>query len=243
MEIRFMKQSALLDLKNSLPGNFSKYFTESDNSWVSEICQEPFLKFCDVPDFELESPLSGQTGKIEIENCKRVYKNLNFLTPSQAADERLWTGLCHDIFYDYVRQRFGYNAVDKTDFSTTDDEDDDEIKKLSANDKEITRIKNRFFFNGGARERLLKNPISRYWWTGRALCDSTKDNHFEKLDIIGENDFYTKIFSTLSRSFAANPVILNGVVKCFEYFNDKDINLNRDKQNRRRGRVGLLGRR
>lgn len=235
MEIRFMKRDALNTLKGSLRRIFTNYFIKENPSWIEEkevLGKDPFVKFRRVPDFQLISPdpkkVNMTIGKIEIENSKLVYQNLRFLTPSQAADERLWAGLCHSEFYDYVRQRFDYEA-NKTAYSTTDEDDDDEIKKLTSDDKEITRIENRFFFSRKySRERLLTNPIARYWWTGRAFYDDA-DKNFKRLDVIGENDFYTKIFSTMTRSFAANRDILNGVAKCFEHFNKKDLALNTDK--------------
>lgn len=228
MEIRFMKRDSLNTLKSSLKKTFTNYFIEKDSSWTEEICDgNPFVKFRSVPDFQLVPPVPNPNnktiGEIEIENSKRVYKNLRFLTPSQAADERLWAGLCHDVFYDYVRQRFGYDADQKA-FSTDNDDDD-------GNDDEITGIQNRFFFSRKhPREQLLTNPISRYWWTGRAFYDDTeKGNPFKRLDVIGENDLYRKIFSTMTRSFAANLDILKGVVKCFEHFNRQGVLLNVDK--------------
>ena len=229
MEIRFMKRDALNTLKGSLKKIFTNYFIKKSPSWIEEkevLGKDPFIKFRRVPDFQLISPKKdGMTiGKIEIENSKLVYQNLRL----QAADERLWAGLCHSEFYDYVRQRFEYET-NKTAYSTTDEDDDDEIKKLTSNDKEIARIENRFFFSRKhSREQLLTNPIARYWWTGRAFYDDA-DKNFKRLDLIGENDFYTKIFSTMTRSFAANRDILNGVVKCFEHFEDKGITLDAKK--------------
>lgn len=110
MELCYLNGDALDTLKNSLPTTYEKYFTERDNSWLAEVCGEnPFVKFRDVPDFELAPLDSGlDVSEIDFRNSKTLYKNLNFLTPRQAADERFWAGFCHGAFYDYVRRRWDY---------------------------------------------------------------------------------------------------------------------------------------
>ena len=215
MEIRFMKQAALDTLKNDLPQIFGKYFTEHDNSWLVEVCGEnPFVKFRDVPDFELVVPNETlNVGDVDFENCKRVYENLHFLTDAQAADERLWAGLCHGVFYDCVRRRYGYDT-----------------KEIPADvDKTVKEIKNRFFINGNSQEALVKNMTARCWWTGRVFYDESNHNHFAKLDLIGAKDLYTKVFSTLTRGFVANPKLFGGVVKFLDYCRQHGIEVNADK--------------
>lgn len=60
MELCYLNGNALDMLKNSLPTTYEKYLTERDNSWVVEVCGEnPFVKFRDVDDFELEPLDSG----------------------------------------------------------------------------------------------------------------------------------------------------------------------------------------
>ena len=108
MELCYLKNSALDTLKESLNRTFEKYLTERDNSWLVEVCGEnPFVKFRDVPDFEL-APLDAglTTGEVDLRNSKILYKHLHFLTPRQVADERFWAGFCHCAFYDYVRRRW-----------------------------------------------------------------------------------------------------------------------------------------
>lgn len=133
MELCYFKDNALDTLKNGLDQTYDKYLTQSDNSWLFEACGEnPFVKFRDIPDFELEPPYSGlDTNEIELHNSKIFYKNLHFLTPRQAADERFWAGFCHGAFYDYVRRRWGYDKID----------DLNGIDK----DKTVNQIRNRFF--------------------------------------------------------------------------------------------------
>lgn len=206
MELCFLKSAALDTLKGSLSRTYEKYFTQRNNAWLTDICGEnPFQKFRDVPDFEL-APLDTdfEPSKIDFDNCKILYRNLHFLTPRQAADERFWAGLCHGAFYDYVRRRWGY----------------DKFANLSAADnaKILTGLKNRFFFDGRARERILTNTLAKYWWTGYIFPR-------EALEVLGAKDFYTKIFSILSRAFIGNKILRNGFVKFLRHFKDRGVTL------------------
>ena len=206
MELCYLKGDALNTLKSSLKETFDKYLTERDNSWVGEVCKEnPFVKFRDVPDFEL-APIDADSdlGEIDFRNSKIIYRNLHFLTPRQAADERFWAGFCHGAFYDYVRRRWGYDKIDN----------------LRGVDKEkvISQIRNRFFFNGEARVELLTNTLSKYWWAGYIFSA-------EGLEALGAKEFYRKIFSIMTRSFIGNEKLRKGFVKFLRHFKDSGITL------------------
>ena len=210
MELCCLKGNALDTLKTGLPTTYEKYLRERDNSWVAEVCGEnPFVKFREVPDFELAPPDTGlDAGEIDFRNSKILYKNLHFLTPRQAADERFWAGLCHDTFYDYVRRRWGYDKPDNL----------RGIKEAET----IERIKNRFFFNGNAREKLLTNTLSKYWWAGHVFG-------LDGLDALGSKDFYSKLFSIASRSFIGNETLRGGFIKFLRHFKERGTTLNREK--------------
>lgn len=209
MELCFMKSNALDTLKNGLPQIFDKYLTEGENSWLVDVCGEnPFVKFRDVPDFELEPIDDGlSAGELDFRNCKILYGHLEFLTPRQAADERFWAGLCHGVFYDYMRRRYKYDTN-------------------ATRPNAAKEIKTRFFFEQFSTTGILRNSLAKCWWTGRAFYDGNNHtNRFAKLDIVGSNDISSKISYILRYRFASNPKILNGVVKFFKYFRDQNIKL------------------
>ena len=149
-------------------------------------------------------------GEVEFANCKIIYQHLSFLTESQACDERLWAGLCHSVYYDYLRKRWDYDT-----------------KSPKTQKEAVSNIKSRFFFSGGTRAGLFRNSIAKCWWVGRNTYDpSNVANPFEKLDIIGSNDISSKISDIFySNNFSANPVILNGIVKAFKNFKEENIQL------------------
>lgn len=135
--------------------------------------------------------------------------NLKFLNESQASDERLWAGLCHSVFYEYVRKRWNY----------------DKLQPKTQKDA-VSNIKSRFFFSGGTRSGLYRNTLSKCWWVGRNTYDMSNLNHFEKLDIIGSNDISTKINDIFySNNFSSNSTILDGIVEGIKYFNEEGIQL------------------
>lgn len=211
MKLSFMKYNYLEMLKSNLNITYSRYYTDTDNDWMYNFCAEdPFIEFKEIPDFELapiDSDLSK--GEIDLENCKIVYRNLNFLSEANASDERLWAGLTHSVFYDYMRRRWGY----------------DKIKPKSPS-QSIGEIKTRYFFEGGARSGFFRNTLAKCWWVGKALYDQGSKNPFERLDILGSNDLSTKITDIFySNTYASNQNILNGIINCFRYFNKKGLKL------------------
>ena len=211
MKLYFMKKEALDILKSNLDIVYNMYFTEKDNKWLWKVCGgDPFVEFKDIQDFQL-APIDSDMSKGEVEfaNCKIIYQHLSFLTESQACDERLWAGLCHSVYYGYLRKRWDYDT------------------KSPKNQKEaVSNIKSRFFFSGGTRAGLFRNSIAKCWWVGRNTYDPSNTNPFEKLDIIGSNDISSKITEIFySNNFSANPIILNGIVKAFKIFKEKNIKL------------------
>ena len=211
MKLYFMKKEALDILKSNLDVVYNMYFTEADNKWLWKICGgDPFVEFKEIQDFQLaplESDLSK--GEVEFANCKTIYQHLSFLSESQACDERLWAGLCHSVYYEYLRKRWDYD------------------KKSPKTQKEaVSNIKSRFFFSGGTRAGLYRNSIAKCWWVGRNTYDPSNSNPFEKLDIIGSNDISSKISDIFySNNFSANPLILNGIVKALKNFKEENTQL------------------
>ena len=213
MKLYIMKTKALEVLKDNLPLIYVKYFTEPTNKWIEELYGEnPFIEFKDVPEFSL-APLDADLakGEIDLRNCKIIYEKLMFLSESQACDERLWAGLTHSTFYDYMRRRWGYGYG----------------KKPKTAEKEAGEIKTRFFYQGSGRGGFYRNTLSKCWWVGHNTYDPDNTvNHFEKLDIIGSNDISTKISDIFhNNTFASNPYIFIAIVNALKYFKEENKTL------------------
>lgn len=201
MELYLMKRETLETMKANLPAVYGQYYTESSNEWIKDLFgKDPFVKFKPVAEFRLADLESDLTpGEIDFNNCKIIYENLRFLSESQASDERLWAGLAHTTFYDYMRKRWGYGSGKMPKDAKT----------------ESNEIKSRFFYRNSGRSGFFRNTLAKCWWVGRSVYDSTNIfNHFEGLDMIGSNDFSTKTNELFYNfTFTSNPHILEAILE------------------------------
>lgn len=205
MKLYFMKSTSLGVLKAELPNVYTKYFTEADGAWLMDICgEDPFEDAgIEVPDFELASLDDGASaGRIDLENCKIIYRNLKVLNETQASDERLWAGMTHGMFYSYMRRRWGYDRRAPQDAQ-----------------KDVSEILTRFFFQGGVRSGFYRNTFAKCWWVGKALCSEDRKNPFHMLDVLGASNLSSKINDIFyNNTFSSNPEIVKGVLFGVEYF-------------------------
>lgn len=183
MILQIIDEDSLLALKSNLPFIKSNFLLE-DNSWIEEyIGRSPFInsKFL-VDDFKLDMS-QEKPFLTEFENVKRVYNRLNFLSESQASDERLWAGLCLTHFWKYTQYRWG-------------------IKEKCT----VDSIKQHFFFGFGSRRSLTRNAMARLWWIGRLTYSSLRSDPYELTKFVCENSDYT--MHILERNTSNNPAII-----------------------------------
>lgn len=204
-----MKREALETLKDNLSVVYGKYYTEKTNQWIMDICgEDAFIEFKDVTEFKLADLDSDLTpGEIDLNNCKILYEKLSFLSESQASDERLWAGLTHTTFYDYMRRRWGYGYG----------------KKPKSAEKETGAILTRFFYKNSGRNGFYRNTLAKCWWIGHNTYDSSNTgNHFESLDIIGSNDLNSKINEFFYNfTFSSNPDVMSAIIEALRRFKEE----------------------
>lgn len=201
-----MKQNAIDFLKANMRMQYMNYFRYNSNEWIYDLFDyDPFEFFMEVPDFEL-APIRTALGETDLENCKILYGSLKRISESQASDERLWAGLCNNVFYKYVRGRWNYSAL-----------------RPKRPETDASTVISRFFFTGGGLSGKYRNTLARYWWVGRSTFDPEPSDHWKTLDIIGPEDFATKVNDIFySNTFAANPEILRGICKGLEFFRERN---------------------
>lgn len=211
MKIRFLKMDSLHALKNSIKNNINHY-SDNSNEWIKYATakNDNFITFkVDFPDFSL-SASSNNPSDEDLENIKTIYTNMKSLTDSQAADERLWAGMCHDIFWDYMKKRW---PLEK------------------ASDKEKF-IKNHYFFGHGSARSLQTNALARLWWIGRLSYDATLDNPFELTEFLAR-DLNAFTFTLFGTNISNNPRILKCLIKTImKYEKEHGIVLNRNEFSR-----------
>lgn len=207
MRLYFMKQSALDYMKANIGSLYVKYYQFESPDWIDELFDyDPFERFADVPDFELASP-SLSPGEIDFQNCKILYEHLKNLSESQAADERLWAGLCNKTFYSYVRARWQYAR-----------------KHLKKSAEDASSVLSRFYYRNSGRSGMFRNSLARCWWTGRLTYSDHYSNRWELLDAIGYEDIISKISDIIySNTYSSNSTVLEGFCLGLKFFRDRGI--------------------
>ena len=102
------------------------------------------------------------TGAADAVGALAVYETFRNLTPQQAADERLWTYLCHVDYPQYVSRRW---------LASRPAQDDDAARK----------VRNHFFAPGN-RALIRDNGLSRLWWLGAIANEVEPDAPREFLE-------------------------------------------------------------
>ena len=107
MNIKYIKEEALENLKTKDLEDNLKLYNKSNSMLISKYSVDSlFLVFNrkSFPDFELV--FTGDNRKDDYNNMVILYTNLKDLTDTQASDERVWAGLAHTFFWDYMQKRW-----------------------------------------------------------------------------------------------------------------------------------------
>lgn len=172
MKLYYLTDEALETLRLNIKTNL-KYYNSSSNDWIYNFFDgtNPFQEFrYEVNRITLKIDQNNQASA-DLENIKNIYENLKFLTEEQACDERLWVGLAHSEFWEYMIERNRHNGKTFTE----------------------SEVKNKFFFNYGKRKSLLVHPIAKLWWTGRNTYDENRENPYELTDFFGTNYYHNNL--------------------------------------------------
>ena len=207
MKLYYMRQEILEDLKNNIAHNIENYSNES-NQWIIDQYENPFLEYKrTVEDFELLFDPKNVSVS-DMKNVKTLHSNLRFLTRTEAADERLWAGMSHSVFWDFMKERWSNRSA-----------------------KEEKDIGNRYFLSGGSSNRraLFMNTISRYWWIGELIYDedNSKDPYY-LIEVFSDN-FITYVHTFLSSSFTSNTNIVKGVLRPMLKYKEVNGGLSREE--------------
>jgi len=98
----------------------------------------------------------------DIENIVTLFGAMSSLTPSQAADERLWVTLTLGDYWEYAKSRYPLSSAGlggaKREFETRSP-----AELLDAAQKNWLRS---HYFAGTPRVRVRDSAVSRLWWMG-----------------------------------------------------------------------------
>jgi hypothetical protein len=208
MNIRILKEEALVKLKSNIDNNLGFYESGDLDSLVDD---DSFVEVpIDIGDLDLTVP-GDKRASSDPANMRLIHKNMRDITESQAGDERLWAGLAHSLLWDYMQKRWPIKR---------DDTKENKIKYIATN----------YFFNHGKQRSLLTNGISRLWWFSRLLYDGeNKENPYALLEYI-EQDINARGFLLFGSNFANNPVIRKRFIYgLIEFEEENDMRFTRDQ--------------
>lgn len=218
MKLYFLSRDSLKTLIEAFDENIDNY-SLPDDQWVYECFgnTSPFIEFKkEVPYFELKMN-PDKPEETDADNSIILYKSLMNLNVLQASDERLWVGLTHGIFYEYMQYRWSRQ------------------KKISKEN-----IYARYFFAHGKKRSLINNSISRLWWIGKYTYDDSFENPFELMDYF-RSDFATKSLYLFSSNFSSNEKIRKALLITVNNFQKNDIKVDRDVFNEVIKYLNILG--
>lgn len=221
MKIYFMKEEALYYFKTNVE-IFKYEYLNKDNNWIIEKYksfkgESPFSEFkLEVPDFTLETN-EEKPEYTDFNNVKKLYDALKDLSNIRATDERLWAGLAHYNFWNYMLYRGKFtNDIDKN------------------------KILSDFFFQSSKRRNLITHSLSRLWWIGRLTYDKKRQNPYEALEYL-KTDFRTKVLSLFSSNFTSNPKIVRAILIAISEIEQNGNKVNRESFLELIRYVNLLG--
>ncbi len=182
MKIQFMKDDSVYALKKCI--KYAKnHYADDNTEWIKAITNndENFGMFKkEFNGFDLI--ISDKPEKDDVENMKIIYDNLKDLTDSQASDERLWAGLSHTKFWNYMQKRWPLP---------------------NDSEKWEKHILQHYFFTHGARSTVL-NGLARLWWYARLTYDETNiDNPYELTEYMAK-DINGKAYMLFGSNFSRN---------------------------------------
>jgi hypothetical protein len=198
-------------LRGSVKENLGRY--SQDEPWLVEIAGNAVWKLpTDVTPKEpldLVEPIGDDLK--DLENAIRIHKSLPDLTRRQARDPRLWTQLTHVELWSYMRRRW---AVEK---------------HMSDPARALRFVESRYFIIRNESRALLRNGVSRLWWSATLTYDSSRSDPYELTAVLLSLLDITQ--TLLERSLGRAPSVVHGFLEFLRINGDllKGGNLNRER--------------
>ena len=188
------KENFVQKLRVSVKSNIRNYLI--DDLWVNNIGLSSERELPTLLDkTSLPNLILPSNDKLyDIENSILLHKALSKLSPLQARDPRLWTRLSHVEYWTYMRKRWQIE------------------KYIGDGDKKAEgRILERYFILQSQGRSLIRNGISRLWWSAHLSYSNTRENPYELTYVLMSTLDITQ--SLLERSIGRAPTILHGFLE------------------------------
>lgn len=165
MKLKIMTSDAISYVKKNVEVLADHYEKgENPEIWLNEALGAAAFQIVDGLEFEdFSLAINEETPSAsDVYNIKLLYLKLKELNDSFASDERLWAGLSHTVFYDYMKKRWPNQNTPKD-------------------------ILNHYFFSTNRPRCYMINTLARLWWFGKKTYLENEDDHFALLDYIGHD--------------------------------------------------------
>lgn len=157
--IRILKQDVLQDMRINF-SNYSYLYKKNNSRKRLEFFEKNSVDtglVFDMPILDRDEDDSS----VYTTNAEKIYKSLNFISLSLAADMRMWGYLCGTVFYNYIYDKLGSEKVESGKFNKK--------KTADANLAPTAFLCNKDSNNYRA---LIINYVSRLWWAAHMCEDS-----------------------------------------------------------------------
>lgn len=186
--IKIIRKDDLVALKNNIE-EYKGCFLDKDNTRLFECYGKNPLIDSKYQINRFEVDMTSRTPfETEFNNVKTVHERLDFLTRSQASDERIWTGLCLTYFWEYTKYRWNIDGNPSSE-----------------------NILNHFFFNYSSKRSLTRNAVARLWWIGEMTYDEDNSDPYELTRFVCRKANF--IFDTLERNTSNNSDITKAFLR------------------------------
>lgn len=217
MKLYYMTQDAIDELKGNFH-HYAEFYKNNNKKEINEWLRSSYgLKEsnieCDGFTLEKDDNIPEKIGKdyyyeSDLKNIKIMYDNLkDKLSLKAASNEKLWTGMAHTYFWDYIQYRRANEIRSGK---------EDEIRKS-------------FLWNsqksGGTRRAREVSCLSRLWWAGYYTYDEESADGYYLTDFYFGKAMPSRLLLLASRHFTANKEVCIGLLRSLKkrYDNgDKD---------------------
>lgn len=213
--IKFISEDALLEIKNNHTLLYDNVVSSKKQTLEEAFQNDMIIRDTSVHADEFQLDMSAEKPELtDLENVKRVYKNMSMLSESQASDERIWAAYTLSVFADYMRYRWYPDSE--------------------------TAMMNRYFFSYSPKRSLFRNGIARLWWIGHLTYDPDRaGDKYELTEYICRRQ--DNINLLLDINFGNNPSIVCAVIQSLIDAEKSGMTIDREKTRKLSEYINTLG--
>lgn len=207
MEISFLRQAGVDDMKTHVEEHIALYCQEDNGAMFEHLGKKGYLEKAEPMGLAPVDLLAeGDFSLSDIENVRRLYGAWRGLSPCVAADERFWAGLAHTLFWHYIHYR----------------------KESDFREGKVQGIRSDFFFSQGRRRSLFVHPLARLWWGGFMVFDERRRDAFDLLPVLAQTAFPSQILLFASSSLMSRRETRLAVLSVLQRFEKAGNKLKRE---------------